>query len=127
MVACVTQGCNSILDKIVQFLLPLNLVNFLNTILIDARLMLINLWSIVHLAAGILFFLIWKKFSSNFYKGFFAWLAVNLAFEAFEFTLGFKGLYPELFLEEIADIVWDIVISLLGYVLVWFVYRKLKK
>jgi|SRR3989344_9605410 len=125
MVACVTQICNSLLDKIVQFFLPLKLVNFLNTVLIDTRFMLINLWSIVHLGAGILYFFIWSKFSSNFYRGLFVWLIINIAFELFEFMLGFKGLYQELFLEEIADIIWDVIIGLLGYCLVWlFFWRR---
>lgn len=123
MVACVTAGCNSILDKIIQTILPLDLVNFLNIVIIGHRYMWINLWSIVHLIAGILFFFIWYKYSKNLWKGFIFWLIINLAFELTEFILGLKGLYSELFLEEISDIIWDIIFDVIGYCLIWIYYK----
>lgn len=38
-----------------------------------------------------------------------------------EFVLALKGFYHELFHEEFVDIVWDTIISMLGYIAIWMV------
>ena len=124
--ACVTAKCNSVLDKIVQTILPVNLVSFLNTQLIKTSYIYLNLWSFVHVATGMLFFLIWYKYKpKKLFLGLIACLLVHTIWEIIEFMLALKGLYPALFYEEFVDIAWDTIVNLIGYALLWFIfYRK---
>ena len=118
---CVTTKCNSLLDQVTQILLPESLVNFLNTQIINARFVFINLWSFVHFGSGVLAFFILTKFFKNIKQALVMWLVINIIFEIFEFSLGASGLYPGLFLEEFVDIAWDIVFSMAGFVTMIFV------
>ncbi|GEM_PF-1569377 len=117
---CVTSKCNTFLDRLVQFVLPPLLVNFLNTQLVCGRYVYINLWSVVHFLFGAAFFLLWVKYSNNFLIGFFIWILLHSVWEAIEFRFAYKGLYPALFFEEYIDIIWDTIASQAGYSLAWF-------
>ena len=120
--ARVTEQGHTILDKIVQTMLPYKLVNFLNTRFLKTKYIDLNLWSIVHLLSGIIFFFIWLLFSKNLLLGFFVWFLIHTLWEILEFLLALKGIYPALFYEEVVDIVWDTIVSLFGYVLVWVIF-----
>ncbi len=123
--ACVTTKCNTILDKLIQTFLPFKLVDFLNTELLRTNFIYLNFWSIIHILAGSLFFLIWSLFSKKFLTGLKIWGIINIIFEIIELLLGLKGLYPALFFEETIDIIWDIVTDLVGYIIMWLLYNKL--
>jgi len=118
----VTERGNSPLDKIVQTVLPYSLVNFLNRQIVKTDYVYLNIWSAVHFCSGILFFFIWSIFSSNFFLGFFIWLAIHTLWELLEFLLAFKGLYPALFHEEFVDSIWDTIVSLAGYAMIWLLF-----
>ncbi|MBU2523379.1 MAG: hypothetical protein KKE23_03770 [Nanoarchaeota archaeon] len=120
--ACVTEKCNSALDKVVQIILPYEFVHFLNRQLIKKCYIYLNIWSIIHFCLGAIFFLIWSSFFSNLPLGFFIWLLLHTIWEITEFLLALKGLYPTLFSEEFVDIIWDTIISLLGYALPWMLF-----
>lgn len=119
MTACVTDLCTSFLDKVVQTFLPEQLVTFLNTNLIRIPYFILNLWSIVHVIAGMLFFFVWNKYSTNHKLGFWIWLAFNAIFELFEYNAAKAGLYQELFVEELVDIITDLAYNQLGYYIAW--------
>lgn len=121
--SCVTSKCDSILDKIVQTILPFRLVDFLNTRIIRNRYVDINLWSFVHIFSGAIFFILWKEYSKNYVKGFWVWLLIHCVWETIEFLLALKGLYPALFFEEYVDIFWDTVVSQLGYATLWLIFK----
>jgi len=120
--ACVTDKCNSILDKIVQTILPYKLVKFLNMQLVETKYVYLNFWHILHFVWGIIFFLIWIDFSHNFILGFWVWLLTHSVWECVEFLLALKGFYHELFFEEFVDIVWDTIASMLGYAIIWAIF-----
>ena len=120
--ACVTEKCDSLLDKIVQTILPVKLVNFLNTRLIKTKYIDLNLWSFNHLASGILFFLIWYYFlPDRLILGFIINIILHAGWEIFEFVLASKGLYRELFYEYFVDIAWDTIVNIIGYVVMWLI------
>lgn len=98
----ITDRIYEIADKVI----PPETVEFLNTLIINKPYMILNYWSIVHFLAGILFY----KYISKDFK---LWLKINIIFEVIEYTLGL-GKHP-LFFEEMADIVWDLILSLGGF------------
>ena len=120
---CVTDKCDSILDKIVQMILPFGLVDFLNTRLIKTEYVDINLWSFVHIFSGFLFFLIWARVSNRLSLGLLIWFIVHTIWEIIEFLLALKGFYPALFFEEFVDIFWDTIVSMFGYVFLWIIFQ----
>jgi hypothetical protein len=120
--ACVTDKCNSVLDIIVQTILPYKLVKFLNTQLVETKYVYLNLWHILHFVWGIIFFFIWVLFFENLLLGFWVWFLVHSLWEISEFLMALNGLYHELFYEEFVDIAWDTITSLLGYAVVWLIF-----
>ena len=124
---CVTFACNTFLDKLTRFLLPSRLVEFLGTTIVKNPIIIWNYWSIVHVFTGVLFFIIWRLFSKKVFFGFIIWNLINLIFEAFEFYFASIGLYQSLFLEEIADIIWDLIMNNIiyfGYYLIKIFIKK---
>ena len=97
----------SALNKIVDAAIPPDLVAFLNQHLYTSQYLIINYWSFIHLLAGIIFY----KYISKDFK---LWIKLNIWFEIIEFLLGFGTNHP-LFVEEFIDIVWDILLSLIGF------------
>lgn len=109
----VSQSGGTLLDKIVDFIIPSYVVLFLNQILYRNFFIIINYWSFVHFFAGITYYFIHPK-------GFLLWLIINVVFEVVEFILALSG--NPLFVEELIDIIWDILWSLIGFGLIYLVF-----
>jgi hypothetical protein len=103
----VTQTGGTALDRIVDTIIPPQVVGFLNTPLYSSGLMHLNYWSFVHFFAGAIFYHIFGP------KRFKQWIWINIIFEIAEFTLALGG-HP-LFVEEAVDIIWDVIFSLGGF------------
>ena len=116
--ANVSQTGGSILDKMVDVIIPPQIVGFLNTTLVRYPFFILNYWSFVHLFAGVIFYLLFpKKFK--------LWIGINIVFEIAEYTLGIGG--NPLFEEEAVDIFWDIVWSLGGFLIAKYIKDKYPK
>lgn len=102
----VSQTGGTFLDKAVDFIIPLYVVAFLNTVLYRNTFILINYWSFVHLIAGIVFYLIFPKRLK-------LWIWLNLVFEVVEYILALGG--NPLFVEETIDIILDVVWGIIGF------------
>lgn len=109
----VTQTGGTLLDNIVDFIIPPYIVLFLNQVLYRNFFLIINYWSFVHIFSGIIFYFIHPK-------GFILWLILNIVFEVIEFVLALGG-HP-LFVEEFADIIWDILWGLIGFGLMYLIF-----
>ncbi len=104
----VSQAGGTVLDTIVNALIPPSVVAFLNTTLYRIPFFILNYWSFVHFIAGIFFYALFpKKFR--------LWVGLNIAFEAGEYLLGLGG--NPLFVEETVDITLDVLWSLGGFLL----------
>ncbi|MBU4501094.1 MAG: hypothetical protein KKA79_00765 [Nanoarchaeota archaeon] len=114
----VSQTGGSLLDKIVDFIIPPYIVAFLNNQIYRAPFLILNYWSFVHFFAGVLFFFL----QPNRFK---LWIIINLSFEIIEFVLGLGG--NPLFVEEFVDIFWDVLLSLSGFLIAQMIAKKLKK
>jgi len=112
----VSQTGGTLLDKIVEVIIPSYVVNFLNTTLIRWPYFILNYWSFVHVFTGV-------SVGLFFPNGFWIWLAINVVFEVTEFLLALGG--NPLFVEELADSIWDVVWSMLGFVLIVYIIKKL--
>jgi len=111
----VSQTGGTLLDKIVDVVIPSSVVNFLNTTLVRTPFFILNYWSFVHLFAGVLFYFLFpKKFK--------LWIIINIVFEIVEYILGWGG--NPLFVEESVDIFFDLVWSLGGFMLTKFIIEK---
>ena len=113
----VSQSGGTFLDKIVDLIIPSYIVLFLNQTLYRNFWIIINYWSFVHFFAGILYYFIHPK-------GFLMWLIINVTFEIVEFVLALGG--NPLFVEEFIDIIWDILWSLIGFGLMYLIFRGKK-
>jgi len=102
----VSQTGGSVLDTIVDTIIPPDIVAFLNTVLYKSSFILLNYWSFVHLFSGVTFYFLFPK-------RFTVWIWINILFEITEYLLGFGG--NPLFVEETIDIMFDIVWSLGGF------------
>lgn len=111
----VTQRGNSLLDRIVDFIIPPNIVDFLNQTLYRNSFIIFNYWTFVHFLVGIIFYIL-KPQEITLTRWFVWWIIVNISFEILEYILGLGG--NPLFVEEALDIIWDILWSLLGFVLI---------
>ena len=114
----VSQIGGTLLDKIVDIILPPQVVGFLNTTLYRNPLIILNYWSFVHLFSGVLFY-------SLFPKKFKLWIYINIIFEILEFILALGG--NPLFVEESIDIIWDLIWSLGGFLFVKYIAEKVIK
>ena len=91
----VSQAGGTLLDKIVDVIIPSSIVSFLNTTLLRTPFFILNYWSFVHLFAGVIFYFLFpKKFK--------LWIWINVVFEIIEYILGLGG--NPLFVEESIDI-----------------------
>lgn len=110
----VSQTGGTLIDKIVDFIIPPNIVAFLNTIIYKKTFIVINYWSFVHFIAGIIFYLFFPT-------KFILWAWINIIFELAEYVLALGG--NPLFVEELFDTFWDILLSLLGFLMAsWVVW-----
>lgn len=120
----VTELGGTLLDRIVEFIIPTPIVLFLNQILYRNFFIIINYWSFVHLGFGMIFyFLKLKKFSIK--QWFYVLLVGHIVFEFIEFILALGG--NPLFVEEFIDIVWDIIWSLIGFGFTYLINIKINK
>jgi hypothetical protein len=92
----------------VDVVIPPALVEFLGREVIINSFIWFNYWSFVHFFAGVLFYFLLKG-------NFRIWVVVNVVFEIIEFILGTTR-HP-LFFEEFKDIVWDVIFSLIGFLI----------
>ena len=117
----VSQIGNTPLDKIVDFIIPSYVVLFLNQTLYRNFFIIINYWTFVHITSGVIFYFFRiKKYSVG--KWFFIYFYIHVIFEVVEYVLALGG--NPLFIEEGIDIVWDILFGLIGYLVVWKLFKK---
>ncbi len=119
----VTQTGGTFLDKIVDFIIPPKIVSFLNITLYQNSFMIFNYWSFVHFMSGAIFYFFFPNMDIK--KKFKLWIAINIVYEIIEFLLALGG-HP-LFVEEVVDIVWDIIISLSGFLVLWGIKELIVK
>jgi len=81
------------------------IADFLNTIIVKDTWIVINYWSIVHFLVGI--------FLGRHIKNWKSALGILILYEIFEWILYDKLFRPEV----IADIVWDIIFAMVGYII----------
>lgn len=122
--AKVTQEGFSLLDRIVEFIIPSDIVNFLNQTLYRSMFIIFNYWTFVHFIAGVIFYFLKPK-KIKIIIWFYYWIIINIVFEITEYLLGLGG--NPLFVEEVLDIIWDILWSLISFVILLFIFRKRKK
>ncbi len=108
----VSQTGDTLLDKIVDMIIPPKIVAFLNQSLLEWPWIIINYWSFVHLFAGVGFYFLFPM-------RLWTWVIINLVFEVVEFLLALGG--NPLFVEETVDIVWDLIWSIGGFLLARFI------
>jgi len=103
----------------------IQIADFLNIVLFQNDFIFLNIWSIVHLIAGVLLMLFILR-NKLFKKSPLVWLTLFVVlFEVIEFPLhrNLTGLFiPETFV----DIIWDIIVSVTGG-LVTFIIVKPKR
>ena len=115
----VSQYGGTFLDRIVDAIIPPQIVFFLNQILYRNSFIIINYWSFVHVASGIIFYFI-KPQKYNIKEWFIIWFWANLIFEIAEYVLALGG--NPLFVEEFIDIIWDILWGLTGFGLMYLIF-----
>jgi len=118
IMARVSQTGGTLLDRIVDVIIPPKIVAFLNRSLLEWPWIVINYWSFVHLFAGAGFYFLFPM-------RLWTWVIINVIFEIVEFTLALGG--NPLFVEETVDIVWDIVWSVGGFLLARFIMGFFKR
>lgn len=117
----VSQSGGTLLDKIVDAIIPPNIVLFLNQTLYRNTFIIINYWSFVHILSGVLFyFLKPKKYKIK--EWFIIWFGVHFVFEIAEYILALGG--NPLFVEEFIDIIWDILWGLIGFGIIYLLKKK---
>jgi len=104
----VSQVGGTSLDRLVDLIIPSEVVLFLNKTLVRQPFFILNWWSFVHLGIGMLV-------GYFFPKRFKQWFWLNIIFEFVEFVLALGG--NPLFVEEVVDIVWDISLSMFGFLI----------
>ena len=94
---------------------------FLNQTLYRNFFIIINYWSFVHIASGVIFyFLKSKKYDIS--TWFSIYLIAHIIFEVIEYILALGG--NPLFVEESIDIIWDIMFGLIGFGLMYFMEKR---
>ena len=100
---------DNLLNRMTDVLIPRSVVEFLNREIFVRSWIWFNNWSFVHLGAGFVFALFFPM-------RFWTWMIINIVFEVVEYVLAFGG-HP-LFVEEFVDIVWDLIFSMVGFLIV---------
>ena len=108
----VSQTGGTLLDRIVDFIIPSQVVSFLNRDLFVRSWIYLNYWSFVHFFAGVGFYFVFPG-------RLWTWVIINVVFEVVEFLLALGG--NPLFVEEGVDIAWDIIWSVGGFLVARFV------
>ena len=116
----VTEVGGTLLDRIVDFIIPPYIVLFLNQILYRNSFFILNYWSFVHFFFGIIFYFLKPK-KYTVIKWFVVLFIGHIIFEIVEFVLALGG--NPLFVEEAIDIIWDILWSLIGFGLMYLIFR----
>ena len=104
--------------------LQVKIADILNTIIVDAKFLVFDLWHIIHfVSGGIVMFLIlkiWEKSKTR--EKFVIFLALLVLYELFEIAFMLSG--SDFFRSETKlNVFWDIFIGLLGGLIV-FRFRK---
>jgi hypothetical protein len=106
---------DNLLNRISDFIIPRPIVNFLNQEIFVRSWIWFNNWSFVHFSAGVIFALFFPM-------RLWTWVIINILFEIAEYIMAFGG-HP-LFVEETIDIVWDLIFSIGGFLIVSKIRRK---
>ncbi|MBT3397486.1 hypothetical protein HOA55_00585 [archaeon] len=114
----VSQTGGTLLDKIVDAIIPPKIVAFLNQDIFVRSWIWINYWSFVHFFAGVGFFFLFPT-------RIWIWVIINVVFEITEYLLAFGG-HP-LFVEEFIDIIWDLVFSIGGFLIAQLIFGRFMK
>ena len=117
----VTQSGGTLLDKIVDFIIPPYIVLFLNQTLYRNSFFILNYWSFVHFFFGVIFYFLKPK-KYTVIKWFVVLFIGHTIFEIIEYALAFSTNNP-LFVEELIDIITDIIYSLIGFGLMYLIFR----
>ncbi|NCO11815.1 hypothetical protein CO038_02475 [Candidatus Pacearchaeota archaeon CG_4_9_14_0_2_um_filter_39_13] len=97
---------------------------FLGIVLADNSFVYLEIWSIVHFFSGaILMYPIWKYFDAkrDIRRGFIFLFFLLALWEAFEFILYGEGIIRP---EGGIDVVWDLIIGMLGGVVYWIFVER---
>ena len=92
------------LHFIATFFPPEAFLAFLRTVVLDTPYLYVDLWTFVHIGAGILISLATKKY--------FPAIAIILGFELFESVLMQQGVIRP---ETAVDLIYDIIFTFVGY------------
>ena len=113
-----------IYNFIVENTLRLRTANLLNNVVIDTKYIFISLWSIVHFLAGGLIFCILDNFTKLKTRNKFILLfLILLLYETIEYFL-YNNLTRLFIVETTRDLIWDVIIGLLGGIVYWVVGKK---
>jgi len=124
----VTFDESSFVNKIVDSVIPREIVDFLGKVHYQNSFFFLNNWSFVHLGAGVLFYFVlsWVFPKWSLKKKILMWVVLDFLYEVVEFILGSGG-HP-LFVEEVVDIVWDLIFTIGAFILTgWLVEKKNKR
>ena len=117
----ISQVGNTLLDKIVDFIIPRYIVLFLNQTIYRNFFIIINYWTFIHIITGIIFYFLKPK-TQSIYNWFLWWILINVIFEIIEYILALGG--NPLFVEEFIDITWDILFGLVGYLIICLLFKR---
>jgi hypothetical protein len=116
--AGVSQKGGTLLDRIVDIIIPPKIVSFLNQDIFVRSWIWVNYWSFVHFFAGVGFFFLFPT-------KIWIWVIINVVFEIVEYILALGG--NPLFVEEFMDIFWDLLFSILGFLLAQLIFGRFVK
>ncbi|MFH1431093.1 MAG: hypothetical protein ABIG37_01330 [Nanoarchaeota archaeon] len=108
--------------------IAIQIADFLNVIIFQNSWFFMNYWSIVHFITGVLVVLFFPMLSINkFFKKLYSLLLIFALWELVEFV-NWAVLKNSLFRPEIiTDIIWDILLGIIGGLLMIFIISLLKK
>jgi hypothetical protein len=107
----------------------LKITEFLNIVILDNKLIFLNMWHLVHFISGVIvmffIFKLFKKMRGRLLK-LWMFLGILIVYETIElfFVAGGSSLFMA---ETKLDLFWDLIFGFLGGLLVYFTYPKKKR
>ena len=113
-------------ESIVSNKIRLGLGNFLSKEIVTKRWIILSFWSIIHLLSG--FGVVWyiSKFTKSRCFQLF-WIFLLLAFYEFIEYFMYTNMHSLFIPEVFADVLWDIIIGMLGACIYIFLLQRSKK